>query len=186
MEPLRGGMLAGNAGQRKGHGLPPTIQALWNSATQHRKPAEWALQWLWNQPEVSLVLSGMSTLEQVQENIVSANRSGAGSLTEDELALVGRVRDEYRRLIPIPCTDCKYCLPCPNGVSIPRVFEFYNQAIMFNVPEHGRYAYANWLEEAERADNCLACGECETKCPQHIAIIEWLEKADRYLSAAKA
>ena len=186
MEPLRGGMLAGNAGQRKGRGLPPTVQALWDSAGQRRKPAEWALQWLWNQPEVSLVLSGMSTLKQVQENIISANRSGAGSLNEDELTLVGRVRDEYRRLIPIPCTDCKYCLPCPNGVNIPRVFEIYNQAIMFNVPEHGRYAYANWLEEAERADNCLACGECETKCPQHIAIIEWLEKADRYLSAAGA
>lgn len=181
MEPLRGGLLAGRAGQRPGGGLPPTIQALWDSAARRRKPAEWAFQWLWNQPGVSLVLSGMSTLEQVKENIVSAGRSGPGSLTDDELALVARVRDEYRRLTPIPCTECKYCQPCPNGVNIPTIFGFYNEAMMFNAPGYARYAYTNWLPEAERADKCLACGECETKCPQHIAIIEWLERADRYL-----
>ena len=183
MEPLRGGLLAGNAGQRQGKGLPPSIQALWDSAPVRRGPAEWALQWLWQKPSVSLVLSGMSTLAQLEENIASANRSGPGLLSSDELALVGQVCDEYRRLTPIPCTDCKYCQPCPNGVNIPAVFGVYNDAMMFNAPEHGRFAYANWVPEAERGDKCLACGECETKCPQGIAIIEWLEKADRYLTA---
>ena len=182
MEPLRGGLLAGNAGQRQGRGLPPSIQALWDSASVRRGPAEWALQWLWQKPSVSLVLSGMSTLAQVEENIASACRSGPGLLTSDELALVGRVRDEYRRLTPIPCTDCKYCQPCPHGVNIPAVFGIYNDAMMFNAPEYGRFAYANWVPEAERGDKCLACGECETKCPQHIAIIEGLEEADRYLT----
>jgi len=182
MEPLRGGLLAGNAGQRQGKGLPPTIKAMWDSAAQRRSPAEWALQWLWHQPSVSLVLSGMSTLAQVEANIASADRSGVGLLTGDELALIDRVRDEYRRLSPIPCTECKYCQPCPNGVNIPTVFGIYNEAMMFNVPDYARFAYGNWLSEAERGDHCLACGDCETKCPQHIAIIEWLEKADRFLT----
>jgi len=129
------------------------------------------------------VLSGMSTLTQVKENVASAGRSDPGQLTNDELALVGRVRDEYQRLSPIPCTECKYCQPCPNDVNIPAIFGFYNEAIMFNAPGYARYAYTNWLPEAQRADRCLACGECETKCPQHIAIIDWLEKADALLGS---
>lgn len=183
MEPLRGGLLAGRAGQRPGQGVPASIQKLWDTAAQRRTPAEWAFEWLWNQGAVSLVLSGMSTLGQVKENIASANRSGTGTLSAEELALVERVRDEYRRMSPIPCTDCKYCQPCPNGVDIPAIFGYYNQAMMFNAPGYARSAYRTWLSEERRADKCLACGECETKCPQHIAIIEWLEKADRYLSA---
>lgn len=183
MEPLRGGLLAGRAGQQVGKGLPPSIQALWDAAPARRKPAEWAFQWLWNKPEVSLVLSGMSTLEQVKENVTSANRSGAGRLTAEELDVVGRVRDEYQRLTPIPCTECKYCQPCPNGVNIPGVFSFYNRAMMFNAAAYARQAYAGWLSEAERADKCLQCGECEAQCPQHIQIIEWLEKVDAFMTA---
>lgn len=183
MEPLRGGLLAGNAGQHQGQGVPAPIRAIWDTAPVQRSPAEWALQWVWHQPEVSLILSGMSTLAQVQENLASASRSAPGLLTNEELALVARVRDEYRRLTPIPCTDCKYCQPCPNNVAIPRIFDLYNQAMMFNAPGYARNAYMQWVPEAERGDRCLACGECEAKCPQGIAIIEWLEKADRYLTA---
>ena len=105
MEPLRGGMLAGD--------VPEPVQAIWDAAPLRRSPADWALQWLWNQPAVSLVLSGMSTLAQVEQNIASAEQSMVGALTPDDLALIGRVRDKYRELCPIPCTDCKYCLPCP-------------------------------------------------------------------------
>jgi predicted aldo/keto reductase-like oxidoreductase len=130
MEPLRGGALARN--------IPPAVQALWDSYTPHpsplpkgegalpspsgrgvggegRTPAEWALQWVWNQPEVSVVLSGMSTFEQVEQNLASADRSGVGTLTAEELALVDRVREAYQALCAIPCTGCKYCLPCPSG-----------------------------------------------------------------------
>ena len=184
MEPLRGGLLAGRAGQRVGNGLPPSIQALWDSAARRRTPAEWALQWLWNKPQVGLVLSGMSTLEQVEENVASASRSAVGGLTDEELARVAAVRDEYRRLTPIPCTECKYCQPCPNGVNIPTVFGFYNEAIMFNAQGYGQYAYMNWLPEDQRADKCVACGECEAQCPQHIQIIQWLETAGDYLAQA--
>ena len=186
MEPLRGGQLAGNVGQRQGHGVPQSIQVLWGSAPQRRSPAEWALQWLWHQPSISLVLSGMSTLAQVEENVTSADCSAPGLLTGDELALVGRVRDEYRALSPIPCTDCRYCQPCPNNVAIPRIFDLYNQATMFNAAKDARGAYAIWVSETERGDRCLACGECESKCPQGIKIIEWLEKADHYLASQKS
>ena len=124
MEPLRGGMLAGD--------VPEPVQAIWDTAPLRRSPADWALQWLWNQPAVSLVLSGMSTMAQVEQNIASAEQSMVGALTPDDLALIGRVRDKYRELCPIPCTDCKYCLPCPNEVAIPRIFELYNEAKMYN------------------------------------------------------
>ncbi|MGE5601422.1 MAG: aldo/keto reductase [Nitrososphaerales archaeon] len=182
MEPLRGGQLAGNAGFRRGKGVPASVQALWDKAETRRKPAEWALQWLWHQPEVSVVLSGMSTAGQLEENLVSAGRSGVGSLSETELALVAEVRAEFQRLAPIPCTECGYCQPCPNNVLIPKIFAFFNEATMFNAQEYGRVAYNNWIAAENRADQCLKCGECEEKCPQHIAIMDWLEKADQALS----
>ena len=103
-------------------------------------------------------------------------------MTEDELALVGKARDVYLALCPIPCTDCKYCQPCPNDVAISRIFEIYNQAVMYAAPERSRVAYNQWIREEERADCCLQCGECEAKCPQGIEIMDWLEKADRLLS----
>jgi predicted aldo/keto reductase-like oxidoreductase len=177
MEPIRGGLLAGD--------VPQTVQAIWDSAPVRRTPAEWALQWVWNQPEVSLALSGMSTMEQVVENLVSASRSGPGILSAEELNLIARVRDRYRELMPIPCTGCKYCQPCPNGVDIPGIFRVYNEAIMYNRPDRARIFYNQWIAAEKRADHCLQCGECEAQCPQKIAIIEWLEKADRYLAAER-
>jgi uncharacterized protein len=178
MEPLRGGLLAGPP--------PESVQTLWASAPVQRTPADWALQWLWDQPEVSVCLSGMSTMQQVEENLASAERSGLAPLTESELALVSRVRDQYSALTPIPCTDCKYCQPCPNKVAIPRIFDLYNMAMIYNAPDRARRAYEHWLREEERANCCLECGECESKCPQGIEIIEWLGKADRYLTAEKS
>ncbi len=174
MEPLRGGLLAGPP--------PASVQTIWDSAAVRRTPAEWALRWLWNQPEVTVVLSGMSTFQQVVENIASAEQAVVGALSADELTLIGRVRDQYRALTPIPCSDCRYCQPCPNNVAIPRVFEFYNIAIVYNALERARQGYARWLRDEERADRCLECGECESKCPQGIRIIEWLQQADRLLS----
>ncbi len=172
MEPLRGGALARN--------IPPAVQALWDSAPVRRTPADWALQWLWNQPEVSLVLSGMSTMEQVQENIESADRSGVGTLTAEELALVDRVREAYRALCAIPCTGCKYCLPCPSGVDIPEVFSIYNDYLMYGDEKRSQMFYG-WMDEKTRADQCVECGECLEKCPQQIEIPDWLKKAHRVL-----
>lgn len=173
MEPIRGGSLARR--------IPPQVQALWDEAPVQRTPAEWALLWVWNQPEVAVALSGMSTMRHVVENVASADRSGPGALTEEELALIARVREAYIGLRPVPCTDCGYCQPCPQGVSIPRIFEIYNDAFMYSYPDRAR-AFYTWLRPDERADQCIACGECEEKCPQHIAIPDVLEQAHAFLS----
>ncbi len=173
MEPILGGRIVDP---------PNPVADLWAAAENQRKAADWALQWLWDQPEISVVLSGMSTMQHVEENVASAAVSGISSLTQDELDLVDQVRAKYEELSPIPCTKCEYCLPCPNGVNIPRNFEFYNQAIMYDKVESARTGYNNWFAEAERAHNCVECYECEEKCPQNIAITEWLPKVDELLS----
>ncbi len=172
MESLRGGKLAADL---------PSTRPLWESATRKGTPADWAFQWLWNQPEVSVALSGMGTLEQVKENIASANHSGIGSLNAEDLTLIGKVRETIKSLSPIPCTRCEYCLPCPNGVNIPLNFDFYNQAAMFDDLAHSRFAYKNWMAEAERASNCLQCEACLSKCPQHIEISTWMPVVEEVL-----
>jgi predicted aldo/keto reductase-like oxidoreductase len=177
MEPLRGGLLAGR--------IPGVVQELWDAAPRQRTPADWALQWVWNHPEVSVVLSGMSTMEQVEQNVASASESGPGTLMEEELHIVSLVREKYRTLAPIPCTNCQYCQPCPSGVNIPRIFEVYNDAIMYEDEEAARVAY-QWVEEEQRAELCVECGECLEKCPQQIDIPEWLAKAHRLLSPEEA
>jgi len=177
MEPLRGGALAGH--------IPPSVQALWDSAPVWRTPADWALQWAWNQPEVSVVLSGMSTFEQVEQNLASAGRSGVGTLTTEELALVDQVREAYRALCAIPCTSCKYCLPCPSGVDIPEVFSIYNDYLMYGDENRSQMFYS-WLDEKTRADKCIECGECLEKCPQHIEIPEWMKKVHEVLATRQS
>ncbi|MDH7487586.1 MAG: aldo/keto reductase [Anaerolineae bacterium] len=172
MEPLLGGRLVDP---------PLPVQALWDTATNKRTPADWALQWLWNQPEVSVVLSGMSTMQQVEENVASATASGINSLTEEELALVARVRQKYQELSPIPCTKCEYCMPCPNGVNIPRNFEVYNEGAMYDKPEEARRAYNVWMPEDQRASQCIQCRQCEEQCPQGILISEWMVRVHKVL-----
>jgi len=173
MEPIRGGQLA--------LAPPPPILELWNTTARKRAPADWALQWVWNQPQVSVVLSGMSTMEHVEQNVASAGESGPDTLTDAERELIERVRDRYQELIPIDCTKCEYCLPCPEGVAIPRILTMYNEAVMYNTPDKARWAYNNFIKEEERADQCAKCGECEEKCPQGIEIMEWLEKIHKVL-----
>jgi predicted aldo/keto reductase-like oxidoreductase len=172
MEPIRGGALCNK--------IPPSVQSIWDRAPIQRSAAEWALQWLWNQPGVTVTLSGMSTMEQIQENLASADRSQPGLLSQEELSLVDEVRAAYEALCPIPCTDCKYCLPCPSGVAIPGVFEVYNDLMMFGDEARSKMVYS-WLEEDERANLCIECGECLEKCPQGIEIPEWLAKAHKAL-----
>jgi len=180
MEPLLGGKLANP---------PPPIHALWDSAQTRdypRTPVEWALQWLWNKPEVSVVLSGMSAMEHVVENVASAGRSGVGQLSAGELALVERVRQKYDELCPIPCTACGYCMPCPNGVDIPRNFATFNNGVMYNAFDEARQRYNRWMPEERRASACIQCRECEELCPQDIPISEWMTVVHQVLGEGRA
>ncbi|MEM2087490.1 MAG: aldo/keto reductase [Thermoproteota archaeon] len=170
MEPLLGGALANP---------PPAVKQIWDEAGKN--PVETALQWLWNKPEVSVVLSGMSAMEQVKQNIEFASRSGVGLLTEEDLKLVARVHAAYKELRPIPCTKCGYCMPCPNGVDIPWNFEVYNNGVAYNSMGASKWAYNNNIPAEKRASACVGCRTCEEKCPQKIKISEWMPKIDKEL-----
>jgi hypothetical protein len=176
MEPLRGGQLTTK--------IPKSVAKLWESGIVYRTPADWALQWIWNHSEVSVLLSGMSTMQQVIENLDNADRSGADILSAEELIIIDKVREEYRRLAPVPCTNCKYCMPCPNGVEIAAILEYYNDAIIYENPRASRFLYGD-LSKDKKANNCVECFECEEKCPQGIPISEYLKKAHAWLDEKK-
>jgi predicted aldo/keto reductase-like oxidoreductase len=178
MEPVRGGRLAR---------MPqPIVDILQRSKTQ-RTLADWALQWVWNQPEVSLALSGMTTMQQVVENLASANVSGPGTLPAADLALIAEARKKYRSLFPIPCTDCRYCMPCPNKVWIPHMFDLYNRAIVHGELDKARTSYNEPRRPGEdiRAVSCIACHECEKLCPQKIAIADWMQEIHAVLGEGR-
>jgi len=174
MEPLRGGRLT--------EGIPEEVQEIWNSAQKRRTPAEWAMRWVWNHPEVSTALSGMSTIEQLKENIALAGKAQPHSLSVDELELIGQAKQIYKNMLQIDCTGCAYCMPCQNGVNIPMNFSLYNDTFMFKDPEIAPLLYNYMLSPEQRASNCQECGECEEHCPQHIDIKEELKKVHEKLS----
>lgn len=164
MEPILGGNLADP---------PDAIRQLLDSAETKRTPVEWALQWLWSKPEVTMILSGMSTIEQVEQNLASADNSAAGLLTDKENSLLRDVKVTFDQLRPIPCTACDYCMPCPSDVKIPWNLNLYNRAYMYNTIELQKKQYFR-ADEADRASGCISCLECEEKCPQDIKISEWM------------
>ncbi|MGA2166564.1 MAG: aldo/keto reductase [Terracidiphilus sp.] len=173
MEPLMGGRLADP---------PKDILAAMESFPARRTAVEWALQWLWDQPEVSVVLSGMSTITQVEENLRFADNSRIGSFTEAEQALIAEVREKYLARTAIPCSRCNYCMPCPNGVYIPANFEFFNYARLYDDVAGARFRYKVFLTEEQRSGACIDCGICEGLCPQKIEIGEWMPKVTALLA----
>jgi predicted aldo/keto reductase-like oxidoreductase len=172
MEPILGGKLASP---------PPSIQKILDRAETKRRAADWALQWLWNQPEVTVVLSGMSTFRQVVENLESADSAGIGILDQQEEGLIREVRRRYKELAPISCTQCRYCMPCPHGVDIPRNLSLYNEGLMYGRPDVARRQYG-FIAEKARSTACTQCRECEPKCPQSILISEWMSKVSEVLA----
>jgi len=173
MEPLMGGRLADP---------PKDILEVMASYPVRRSPAEWALEWLWDQPEVSVVLSGMSAMAQVEENLRCADHSRIGAFSEADQALIAKVREIYAARTAIPCSKCNYCMPCPNGVWIPANFEFFNYAHLYDDVAGARFKYQVFLEEEQRSGSCIACGICEEQCPQKIAISEWMPKVTELLA----
>jgi len=173
MEPLRGGNLTRT--------VPQAVQEIWDEAPVKRTPAEWALRWVWNHPEVTVVLSGMNDEKHIEENLRVAGQAYPDSLTDTELQLVKRVENQYRELMKVGCTGCQYCMPCPSGVNIPLCFEEYNNVFMVPNPDEEKFMYAArlggavGLGEPEYASLCVQCGQCVEKCPQHIDIPAVLE-----------
>ena len=175
MEPLLGGKLVNP---------PQQVQALWDTAAIKRAPVEWALDWLWNKPQVSVALSGMSTMAHVEQNVAAAETAGTGMLTSGDLELVAKARAKYDELCPVPCTQCRYCMPCPNGVDIPRNFDTFNNGVMYNTFENARRGYSRMAEDV-RASACIQCRECEDKCPQNIEISQWMPLVDEVLGQGR-
>ena len=179
MEPNRGGKLAKKP--------PDAVSKVWEASGKKRTPVDWAMSWVWNQPEISLALSGMSNMAQVEENLALANRAKPGMLTSDDLKTIEKAKDAYRKLIPISCTSCRYCMPCPNGVDIPGIFALYNDAMMYDDVQSGamRYRSPMGIKEDARADKCLECGDCMEACPQKIDVPDWMKKVDMAFAPKK-
>jgi predicted aldo/keto reductase-like oxidoreductase len=174
MEPLRGGGLAQN--------LPDAVSAIWARHPMSRTPAQWALRWVWDHPEVVTALSGMNSERQLEENLAAADSARAGAMGANEFALVDEVRQYFRARTKVPCTTCGYCQPCPNGVAIADVFSAYNASAMFDAKQAAASAYRAFVVRAGHgADACLECGECEPKCPQTIPIPARLKEAHAHL-----
>lgn len=178
MEPLRGGSLVGK--------MPKDIQDIYDQAEVKRSAAEWAFRWIYNNPAVTLVLSGMNIQEHLDENVRIAIDSPPNCMTESEKAIVDEVREKYNELLQVGCTGCAYCMPCPAGIDIPAAFKNLNNYHMFSKME-GRIYHAAYLgiqTEDGRAtftDKCIDCGVCEQKCPQNLPIREHFKQVQRDL-----
>jgi hypothetical protein len=172
MEPLLGGRLANP---------PQDIKKLFSEHPIKRTPAQWALQWVWNQPEATFLLSGMSSMPQLEENLETADKLSAVPLTPADLELIAKARKAFLKRASIPCTKCGYCLPCPHGVNIPGVIELYNNGIIYNDMASSKFAYGRFFQETERASACIACKECEKKCPQGLEISKLMPFIDEKL-----
>lgn len=175
MEPLRGGKLVGL--------LPEEAKKLFEEYTVKRSPAEWAFRWLWNQPEVTCVLSGMNSMEMVKENVRTASEAGVGEFGEAEEQLLKSVVDAINSKVKVGCTGCRYCMPCPKNVDIPGTFAAYNR----RYTDGRRAAMLEYFmctalrKDSSSASNCIECGKCETHCPQHIEIRKELKNARKEL-----
>lgn len=173
MEPLRGGKLT--------NPIPSSVEGIWNEAAVKRTPAEWALRWIWNHQEVTVVLSGMNEEIQIKENLKLANEAYPNSLTDAELQLIKKVEKKYREIMKTGCTGCRYCTPCPSGVDIASCFEIYDGMYLSGNEKEAKLMYAAKPGGIIRGDvqgyasQCIQCGQCLEKCPQHLDIPSLLE-----------
>ncbi len=175
MEPLRGGKLVDL--------LPQAAKRKIACDAKGRTPAELALGWLWDQPEVTCVLSGMNSLEMVRENVRAAAKAQAGEFAEEDFALIASVREEIQKTMKVGCTGCGYCMPCPKGIDIPAAFRCYNR-MYAEEKGSGRHEYLQvtaFQKEMSLPETCVKCAKCESRCPQHIAVRKELKKAEKAL-----
>lgn len=173
MEGLLGGRLAN---------VPDTVQAVFDSFPEKRSAVEWAFRWLCNFPQIATVLSGVTNMEQTMDNLAIFDRTGANTMSEEELAIVMKAREEYLRRTKVGCTGCRYCMPCPAGVDIPAIFGTWNEAFKYNTNISGNGRYRRMVSEGKGADQCVECGACMEMCPQQLNIPELLKTASAELS----
>lgn len=179
MEPLRGGRLVNL--------LPESAKELFERDEEKRTPAELALKWLYDQPEVTCVLSGMNSLEMVEQNVKTACESPVGCLTESDRRLIEQVKEEIAKKVKVGCTGCGYCMPCPHGVDIPGTFRCYN-AMYSEGKQGGRKEYLQctaFRKDTSSASQCISCGKCEMHCPQQIPIRKELKQAAKELETVR-
>ena len=176
MEPLRGGKLVNL--------LPESAKKMIAANPRGWSPAEWGFRWLYNQSEVTCVLSGMNSLEMVQENCRVADQATVNHFTADDFAFIDQIIAEIRRTEKVGCTGCRYCMPCPKGIDIPGIFRGWN--LMYSESKSsGMFDYFQTTalrRDSAFASECIGCGKCEKHCPQSIPIREMLKKADKALS----
>jgi predicted aldo/keto reductase-like oxidoreductase len=177
MEPLKGGLLAGE--------LPPEVSALFDEVDSSKSSVDWALSWVFNQNEITCVLSGMGSLDQMKENMAIAERVEIGSLSDDELDVLDKAQGIFNSMMKINCTGCGYCLPCPKGVNIPDCFNVYNEKYLFNKKAFGvlPHAMVNYYmvvggitNKQASAGLCNHCGRCKRLCPQSLDIPNELDR----------
>ena len=171
MEPIKGGKL--------GVTPPQDVIDVWAKSEVRRTPADWALQWVWNLPEVSIVLSGMSVMRHVEENLESASNSGPGTLKTYELALVEEAKNAYLNLGFVGCTACNYCMPCPSGVAIPEILGLYNEYYQSGQSDEIKTKYWEQITPETHSSNCISCAACEAQCPQNLPIIKFMGETAR-------
>ena len=170
MEPLRGGNLAKTP--------PPSVEKIWAKADHKKTPVAWSLAWIWNHPEVTVVLSGMNNDDHIAENLALAEKALPNSLSEKEGKLVEEAAAEFRRLMKVGCTGCQYCMPCPAGVNIPSCFDLYNSRHVFK-DKRAKFVYLFFnggivTDKPTLASMCVQCEACLEKCPQHLPIPDFL------------
>ena len=167
MEPLKGGKLAA--------GFPPAIDALWQKFRVKRSPAEWGLRWVASHPEVSVILSGMNKMEQVEENLAALSGTDTDWITQGDKAVIGEISAEYAKLIKYPCTGCAYCRAgCPQSIDIPLCISIVNEGAMFNNQGHAAFEINHYMRQPP--STCVECGQCEDVCPQHLHIIDIMKE----------
>ncbi len=158
---------------------PESVYEAWKSGNREEERLEWALRWVWHHEEISTVVSNMSNLKQIKENVRIADSAEAEALNVSDKVFISRVRDTYRKLRPVDCTACRACMPCTQGIDAPRIFEIYNDAVMYDDWETARRIYA---EEGHRTEDCTNCGSCAKTCGRQIAIPEQLEEIGEKLA----
>ena len=166
MEPLRGGALARPSAD---------IQAIIDAYPEKHSPVDWAFRFVGNEPQVATILSGMSDEQQVADNLRIFDDVRVDALSEADKQLIASLREAYRKRMPIGCTGCEYCMPCPKGVAIPSNFHTYNELNMFDRMNEFQHRYQEFIRNGNDAGRCVKCGACEKQCPQHLPIRDWLQ-----------